>query len=125
MANYSPECGSSEQVSPRVRRALAFIRSTYSDSTLRLEDVGRYVQLSPSYLTQLIKRETGQGFRAHLLAIRFAEARRLLLTTTLSVKEIAAAIGYDNTSSFDREFRRVQHCSPTEWKRALSRGAAS
>lgn len=113
--SQSPEKG----VSVRVRTAISFLERSYSDPRLRLKTVAQAVRLSPHYLSYLIKKETGQGFRQHLGHIRLREAERLLLTSFRSVKEIAMAVGYDSTSSFDREFRRVHKCSPIEWRKQI------
>ncbi len=78
------------------------------------------LRVSCTHLSRSIKKETGQGFRAHLISARILDARRHLLDPTLSVKEIATSVGYESTSSFDREFRRLHGLSPTEWRRQAS-----
>jgi AraC-like DNA-binding protein len=47
-------------------------------------------------------------------------AKEHLSLPLLSVKEIAGAVGYGFTSSFDREFKRVHGCTPTEWRNAVT-----
>ncbi len=105
------------RISARVRLAMEHVDRSYHDSRLRLQAVARQVGLSAHHLSHLIKRETGAGFRAHLIKRRLREARRHLITGIMSIKEIAAAVGYDSTSHFDREFRRLHGCSPTVWRR--------
>jgi len=107
------------RISARVRKAIEHLDQAYSDPRLRLHAVAKAVGLSAHHLSRLIKKETGSGFRAHLIRKRISEARRYLLAGMMSVKEIAAAVGYDSTSSFDREFRRVHGCSPTAWRRSV------
>ncbi|MGH7552218.1 MAG: helix-turn-helix domain-containing protein [Longimicrobiales bacterium] len=41
-------------------------------------------------------------------------------SSTLSVKEIAAAVGYNYVTSFDRNFKKMQGMTPTEWRRLAS-----
>jgi AraC-like DNA-binding protein len=84
---------------------------------LRLDDVARYAGCSPSHLSRRLTRETGRGFRELLLEMRLREGARLLSSTGLGVKEIAACVGYSATSSFDRAFRRAYGCWPSEWRR--------
>ena len=84
------------------------------------------VRLSPSRLHQLFRDETGTSPARHLKSLRLAEARRLLETTFLSVKEIRSTVGMDDESHFTRDFRRAYGCTPTEFrKRADGRGAAA
>jgi two-component system, response regulator YesN len=106
-------------LSLRVRMALAFVDTKYPDPKLRLDAVAKHVSVSPHHLSWLIKKETGQGFRQHLISVRLEAARRYLATSVMSVKEISALVGYGSTSSFDREFRRSFECSPTEARRQV------
>jgi AraC-like DNA-binding protein len=53
--------------------------------------VAKEMNLSVGHLLHLLKRHTGGGFRTYLNAVRLARAKELLTSTTLSVKEVAAA----------------------------------
>lgn len=116
-----PQMGQStvKSVSLRVRMALAYLERSYANPDLRLDTVARHVRVSPHHLSCLIKKETGQGFRRHLIAIRLEMAQHYLATSLMSIKEIAISVGYSSTSSFDREFRRCLDCSPTDVRRQV------
>jgi AraC-like DNA-binding protein len=77
------------------------------------------VNLSPSRLHQLFRNATGTSPARHLKALRLAEAKRLLETTFLSVKEIRISVGVDDESHFTRDFRRAYGCTPTEYRKRL------
>lgn len=85
--------------------------SQYSSSLMR-----HYGALS-YHLSHLFRIETGIGYRKYLSTTRLDRAQSLLLDPTLSVKEVAASVGYSTTATFDREFKRVHKCSPSEWRR--------
>jgi len=106
-------------LSLRVRMALAFLQQSYADPKLRLDTVAKHVRVSPHHLSWLIKKETGKGFRQHLIRLRLERAHHYLATSLMSIKEIAASVGYNTTSSFDREFRRSFDCSPTDMRRRI------
>lgn len=114
-----------ESLSLRVRMALALIEKRYADPNLRLDSVAGQVRVSSHHLSSLIKKETGKGFRYHLIHIRLKAARFYLTTSLMSVKEIATLVGYGSTSSFDREFRRNFECSPTEVRRQDKKNESS
>jgi AraC-like DNA-binding protein len=97
--------------------AMRFVENSYQDPRLRLVDVARHVRRSQDHISRLIKKRIGVGFREYLIQIRLRAARQQLLTTLLSVKEIAATVGYECTSSFDREFKRFHGHTPTEWRK--------
>ncbi|MBS0520536.1 MAG: AraC family transcriptional regulator [Proteobacteria bacterium] len=68
----------------------------------------------------------GTSVPAQLKDIRFAFAREFLTDTSLSVAEIAAALGYSETATFSRTFRSWAGQSPSDWRRAAeSRTAAA
>jgi transcriptional regulator GlxA family with amidase domain len=61
---------------------------------------------------------TSRGFPEHLHELRIRESRRLLVVTTLTVKEIAAAVGYHDAAQFCRQFKRACKTSPALFRRA-------
>lgn len=106
---------------PRVLRTLEAIERRFGDPCLRLRRLAADVALSDCRLTQLVKMATGRSFGSHLHARRVAEARELLASSSLSVKEIAARVGYSATTQLDRHFKRVMRTSPSMY-RAVARG---
>ena len=84
---------------------------------LPLGRLAESVNLSPSRLHQLFKNATGTSPARHLKSLRLAEAKRLLETTFLSVKEIRISVGMDDESHFTRDFRRAYGCTPTEYRK--------
>jgi AraC-like DNA-binding protein len=107
-----------ETSEPRADRALRYLREHYARSDLTITDVARHVGLSRPYLARLLVECTGRGFLAHLHERRLDEARRLLVVTLLSVKEVAAAVGYSNAAQFCRQFKRFCRTSPGAYRRA-------
>ncbi len=105
----------------RTRLALECVEQFFPDPSFSLSRLSGRLQVSPFHLSRLIKRETGSGFREHLRQARMVFARRELRNGILSVKEIAANAGYNSTTCFDREFKRMHRCSPTEWRRQTER----
>jgi AraC family transcriptional regulator of arabinose operon len=72
-----------------------------------------HLRLSPSRFEHLFKNQTGQGFKAFLLAARMTKASKMLQDPTLRVKEVAAAVGYANVSNFIRDFTKYYGESPS------------
>jgi MbtH protein len=103
-------------VNPRVARILRFVRARHGDSVLDLARMAGAARLSRCHVSRLIKHETGVGFATHLRAARVNHAKHLLQSTDLSVKEIAAAVGYTNTNALDRNFKAVTGLTPTSYR---------
>lgn len=81
-----------------------------------LADVAKAVARSPSYLTDLVRRETGRTVQQWIIHRRMAEARLLLLESGARVKDIGSMIGYDDTGHFIRQFRRANGLTPHRWR---------
>jgi AraC-like DNA-binding protein len=93
-----------------------FIRTNYHRQ-ISLCDVAKAVDRSPSYLTDLVRRETGQTVLNWIIRYRLREARRLLEHTNLPIQKIAVSIGYLDTGHFIRQFHRDTEKTPRAWRR--------
>ncbi len=94
-----------------------FIEANYHRQ-IALEDVAQAVGYSPAYLTNLIRRQTGQTVQRWIIQRRMAAARDLLLETDQVVGQIAAKIGYQHQVHFFRQFRQVHGTTPQAWRSA-------
>lgn len=103
-----------------VERAMAFIAERV-DAPLRVDQLAALVGVSPSHLGALFRQATGGGILAHQTSVRMARARGLLDRTTLSISEIARAVGYDDPLYFSRQFRARHGQSPRQY-RSISKG---
>jgi AraC family transcriptional regulator len=100
----------------RIADVLTYLEQGFADPAIRLSSAARHAALSPAYLARLLKTSTGLTFLQHLRRFRVQHAEGLLLTTLLSIKEIAAQCGYNASGSFDRDFRRVHRVPPGVWR---------
>lgn len=102
-------------LSQLVMRAKAYIDQHYSESIM-LEDIARTLNISPYYLSRLYKAETGYNFIDYLTHVRIEAAKTMVVDLSLSMKEIAFAVGYSDPNYFSRLFKKVTGCTPTEYK---------
>ncbi|WP_373525185.1 helix-turn-helix domain-containing protein [Nostoc sp.] len=96
-------------------KVFQFIEANYRNP-IGLKEVAKEVNLSPAYITDLVRRETGQTVLNWILQRRIAEARCLLIESDHSVTEIAQTLGYENPGHFIRLFRRFNGTTPKAWK---------
>ena len=106
---------SSAQFRPVVKKVLRFIDANYHNS-IGLQEVAKEVNLSPAYLTDMIRRETGKTVLTWIVERRMGQARRLLIETDSSVSQIAEAVGYFDSGYFIRLFRRLNGTTPQAWR---------
>lgn len=103
-----------------LERAMRYLEARVEGS-IQVGELAALVGLSPSHLSALFREATGGGPAAFHTSLRMARARTLLDTSTLSVREIAAAVGYTDPLYFSRHFRRLHGQNPTQY-RALHKG---
>src|SRR5690348_6934454 len=85
---------------------------THLYEVLTLEDLASVAYLSPSHFHRVFCRLIGIAPGEFLSALRFQAARRLLLTTTLSVTDICFEVGYTSTGSFTSRFTQLVGLPP-------------
>jgi AraC-like DNA-binding protein len=110
---------------PWVWRALNFVTARHQDCDFDLTHAAQHVHLSRWHLSRLMRRETGFTFSEHLRRIRTEHARQLLECSLLSIKEIAAAVGYHTTHDLIRNYKVVHGVTPREYRRRVIVSATS
>ncbi|MFN6446549.1 MAG: helix-turn-helix domain-containing protein [Nostoc sp. DedSLP05] len=92
-----------------------FIEANYYQQ-IALSDVAIAVGYSSTYLTDLVRRQTGQTVQNWIIEYRMTAARGLLLNTDETIETIAAKIGYQNVTHFFRQFRQHHGTTPQSWR---------
>jgi len=98
-----------------LQRVLRYVRDKLA-SPLSLTDAAAAACLSPNYLANLLKRETGQTFTDLVTERRMARAKELLASTGLQVREVAAQCGYADEAYFNRRFRQCVGATPRRFR---------
>lgn len=95
---------------------LNYIRQHYAHNELCLNDIADHVNISPSHLSVLYKKNTGQNISDTITAVRIEAACQLLLNTGFSLKEISEKTGYTNQYYFSSCFKKKIGSSPSEYR---------
>ncbi|MGN0867587.1 MAG: helix-turn-helix transcriptional regulator [Oligosphaeraceae bacterium] len=83
---------------------------------LHLQDAAEACQVTPNYLSALLKSVTGKTFKELLTEQRLVEAEACLKYRTLSIAEIAAQCGFQDSNYFSVVFRKYFGASPSEYR---------
>jgi AraC family transcriptional regulator, transcriptional activator of pobA len=78
------------------------------------------LHLSPSYLSDMLRALTGQNAQQHIHDKLIEKAKEKLSTTTLSVSEVAYALGFEHPQSFSKLFKTKTNLSPLEFRRSFN-----
>lgn len=104
-----------EDARGRIEHVKNFIRRNRF-GRVTLKEAAAAVFLTPKYLSRLFRQVAGEGFEEFKLRVKMDEARRLLRSHENSVKHVARALGYANTESFIREFKKVVGVLPSAYR---------
>lgn len=82
--------------------------------------VARELNISPSYLSGLLKVLTGLNTQQHIHQKLIDKAKERLSTTSLSVSEIAYELGFEHPQSFSKLFKTKTNLSPLEFRQSFN-----
>ncbi|MFD1151045.1 helix-turn-helix domain-containing protein, partial [Saccharothrix hoggarensis] len=98
-----------------VRQAIACMHENYRE-TITLGRLAAEVFVSPFHFSRVFAKATGITPGRYLTAVRLFEAKRLLLTTSLTVSDIVCSVGYSSTGTFTSRFTRAVGMTPTQYR---------
>jgi AraC family transcriptional regulator, transcriptional activator of pobA len=78
------------------------------------------LNVSPNYLSELLKVLTGQSTQQHIHDKLVEKAKEKLSTTDLSVSEIAYELGFEHSQSFSKLFKTKTNLSPLEFRNSFN-----
>ena len=84
---------------------------------LSLSVLAQEFHLNPQYISQLFKNEIGVNFLSYLTNIRMEKAKKLLLSTSLSIAELAEQSGYGDYRVFTKVFKKSEGVTPSQYRR--------
>lgn len=112
------KCGEEKSLySPFVARVMKYLETHYHEEDLDLSAMAAEFELSPNYLSNLLRKETGGGFVEVLNGIRIKHAKEMLRSSReLKIYEIAESCGYKSQHYFSRIFKRITGVSPKSFQ---------
>lgn len=81
---------------------------------------GEALNMSPKYLSDLLRKETGQSTQDHIHQYIIEKAKNRLLNSNESVSEIAYALGFEYPQYFSTIFKKKTEMSPNEFRQSLN-----
>ena len=98
-------------------KKLDYIIDTQYDKKVSLTQIAREFNVSMSYLSSLYSTVTGRTFKEALSSARLKKAKELMLTTSLSLAEIADAVGICDEIYLGKRFKKIFGVSVSEFKK--------
>ena len=100
----------------KMKLILKFVENNYMEK-ITIEDVAKEVNLSQSHFMKYFKNTMGTSFIDYLNEYRLTMASRLLISSDSSILDIAAEVGFDNLSYFNRSFKKRFQQTPREYRK--------
>lgn len=101
-----------------IKKVIGLVTSGYNDSEFSLEDVAGKLYISPNYLRQLFKQQTGKSFVEYLTILRMEKAASFLEDKLLKVQEVAEKVGFNDYRYFAACFKKHFKMTPSEYREA-------
>ncbi|MFC0779099.1 helix-turn-helix domain-containing protein [Flavobacterium sp. HJSW_4] len=114
---------SSHQILARLEKLL---EDLFTDDSLKqkglptVQFIADNLNVSPNYLSALLKTHTGQSTQQHIHNKLIEKAKEKLSTTTLSISEIAFELGFEHQQSFSKLFKTKTNTSPLEFRQSFN-----
>lgn len=101
----------------KLKNLLVLIHSEYGRE-ITVDEAAKICRYSPSHFMKLFKELTGKSFTRYLIDYRLEIAAEQIATTKSKIIDIAANVGFDNTSYFTRAFSDKYGMTPSEYKKS-------
>lgn len=93
-----------------------YILENYKDSNISITEIADYVHLTPTYLSNLFKKNTGVTIGQYLVDVRVEFAKQLLKDPQFKLYQIASLVGYEDANYFARIFKKKTGMNPSEYR---------
>lgn len=102
----------------RLQPAIDYVEA-HLNERLTIEALSKHLNISYTYFIKLFKKAVGMPFTDFVNYKRIKKAEQQLLTSDISIAEIAESVGISNLGHFYDLFRRYNDCSPKQFKDRL------
>lgn len=109
----------SKQILETLNQVFKFVEDNYTHRVL-LEDAAAVSNFSEYYFTRFFKRNVGQTFLEFLNDYRLDKAKRILISTDLSITEVLTRTGFSNNKTFYRLFKKRIGMTPKQYRKQYS-----
>lgn len=99
-----------------IQQAAKYVVDNYNKN-ITLTEVSNFVNMSSTYFSKKFKEVTGFGFKEYLLNLRIKKACELLLSTKMSITEIAYESGFNDSNYFGDVFKKSKGISPLQYRK--------
>ncbi len=99
-----------------IRRTQEYIAHHFA-SNIKIDDIAEFIDISKAYLQRIFHEYTGTTILKTINSVRVERAKQLLMSTSLSVKQICGQSGFRNSQHFIYEFKNTVGVTPSDFRK--------
>ncbi len=103
----------------KINEIESYMRQNYATATL--SSTAAHFYLSPSYLSTLIKKQTGYTFSNIMQRIKMEHSAQLIVKTEMKIEHICEYVGYQDTTQFIRTFKKYYGTTPYRYRKEFNK----
>ncbi|MFD2116600.1 helix-turn-helix domain-containing protein [Paenibacillus yanchengensis] len=115
LCNYMEEQKKGRSLN-NAEKMITYLQENFNNSEMSLNLLADVFQLHAAYVSNMLKEQTGRNFVDILQELRIQEAKRLLTESNETLQIIAEKIGYSNNVVMSRNFKKLVHMTPGEYR---------
>src|SRR5690606_33368280 len=100
-------------------RMIQEIDMHYRSDQLSLEVLARQFDVSASYISRLIREQTGTTFSEYVQQLRIEAVKKEMVASDRPIKDIIIEAGYQDMSSFIKRFKKAEGMTPGEYRKQV------
>ncbi len=99
-----------------LQKIIDYLSAHYTDEDINLDVVSEKVNLSPSYISSLLKKHSNLSFVKYVTMLRMEKANGLLNNLQLKIIDVSEQVGYSDPYYFSHCFKKYYGQSPKEYR---------
>lgn len=103
----------------KMKLVYEYVQKNFAEK-ISLDDVSSVASMTSISFNRFIKKRTGKTFVNYINDIRIGYAARWLVEKDLSISEIAFKSGFNNIANFNRSFKSIKKCTPSQYREDFS-----
>lgn len=104
-----------------IHTSVEYINKNYA-SDISAEECAASIHMSYSYFARLFREVMGRTFKEYLVSVRLAKAKSIILSTQISITDVATACGYSNLAYFISQYKKEFGKTPRDERNEVLKG---
>jgi YesN/AraC family two-component response regulator len=109
-----------KKLNPRMENIIEWVRINYSRK-ISLSQMAKIFKYNPDYLSTSFRKYTGIPLMKYIIMIRIEAAKKKLINTDDSIKEIVFTTGFEDEKNFYKRFKQLEQTSPGRYRNTFSK----